>query len=47
MPGESGVQDGTRGANVAYNPITKKYYAAFAGNAVISYDMKGKEGKKF
>jgi hypothetical protein len=37
MPGETGGQDGTRGASVAYNPVLKKYYAAFAGN--IGYPM--------
>jgi hypothetical protein len=37
MPGEAGGQDGTRGAYVAYNPVLKLYYAAFAGNA--SYPM--------
>jgi hypothetical protein len=45
MPGESGGQDGTRGAGVAYNPVTKKYYAAFAGNVsypLSVFDTKGK-----
>ncbi len=45
MPGESGGQDGTRGANVAFNPVLKKYYAAFAGNAAYPlsvFDSKGK-----
>jgi hypothetical protein len=35
---------GTRGANVAYNPVAKKYYAAFAGNAgypLAVFDIKG------
>lgn len=45
MPGEAGGSDGTRGANVAYNPVAKKYYAAFAGNAsypLSVFDTKGK-----
>ena len=36
---------GTRGASVAYHPIQKKYYAAFAGNPVFPlavFDEKGK-----
>jgi len=45
MPGEAGGTDGTRGANVAYNPVAKKYYAAFAGNVgypLAVFDLKGK-----
>ncbi len=36
---------GTRGANVAWNPVLKKYYAAFAGNKgypLAVFDAKGK-----
>lgn len=36
MPGETGT-NGTRGASVAWNPITRKYYASMAGNS--SYPM--------
>ncbi len=45
MPGEAGGLDGTRGANVAYNPFLKRYYAAFAGNVgypLAVFDLKGK-----
>lgn len=40
-----GVNNGTRGASVAWNPLTKKYYAAMAGNALFPlaiFDTKGK-----
>ena len=36
---------GTRGASVCWNPVTKKYYAAFAGNTgfpLAVFDLKGK-----
>lgn len=36
---------GTRGASVCWNPVTKKYYAAFAGNTSFPlgvFDVKGK-----
>ncbi len=45
MPGEEGGQDGTRGAYVAYNPVLKLYYAAFAGNVkypMAVFNLKGK-----
>ena len=36
---------GTRGGSVCWNPVTKKYYAAFAGNTgfpMAVFDLKGK-----
>lgn len=41
---EMGGENGTNGANVAYNPKYKRYYAAFAGNAEFPlgvFDQKG------
>ncbi len=45
MPGETGV-NGTNGANIAFHPIQKKYYAAMAGNSeypISVFDIKGKK----
>jgi hypothetical protein len=42
MPGE----EGSNGAAVVWHPVQKKYYAAFAGNAIFPmavFDSKGKE----
>jgi len=39
------VMPGTRGASVAWNPVTKKYYASFAGNMAYPmavFDVSGK-----
>jgi hypothetical protein len=45
IPGEKGV-NGTNGANIAYHPLLKKYYAAMAGNTsypITVFDLKGKQ----
>ena len=46
MPKEKGEDFcGTRGGSVCWNPMTKKYYAGFAGNAgfpMAVFDSKGK-----
>ena len=38
---------GTRGAAVCWNPLTKKYYAAFAGNAGFPFAVFDTRGKRF
>lgn len=37
---------GTRGAGVCWNPITKKYYAAFCGNIAFPMAVFSPEGKR-
>lgn len=42
---EDDIMAGTRGAGVCWNPVTKKYYAAFCGNAgypLAVFDATGK-----